>query len=162
MADSSDVRLAKLYQSLVSVIVISVLLGSLLYYSLGLSSSVDEVVKDKALDEFQRTSMQVHAKWLAKKQRKITLTKVDDSLKKIGAVDFVVNSAGWPVEVISETEQERCASLFFHLQGKQRWPAFSAQQVHHDGIVKECAYYLNDVLWFTFDLQTGTLSINNN
>lgn len=162
MTDSSDVRLAKLYQSLVSVIVISVLMGSLLYYGLGLSTSVDEVIKDKAFDEFQRSVMQVRAKWLAKKQSKVTLAKVDDDLKQIGSVDFIVNSAGWPVDVLANSEQKPCAKLFFHLQGKQRWPAFSARQVDDGGVIQECEFYLHEVQWFKFDLQTGKLTKSNN
>ena len=157
-----DTRFATLFQLVISVIVIVILFGTLIYYGTGLSSSVDSLSKDRAVDEFQRTVAQVRAKWLAKKQHVIELAKVDDQLQHLDSVRFTVNQFGWPVGVVSVADESACQALFYHLQAKQTWPSLSVTENEQNGRIQECKYYLDERLWFSFDTETGKLRLNNN
>lgn len=157
-----DTRFATLFQLVISVIVIVILLGTLIYYGTGLSSSVDTLSKDRAVDEFQRTAAQVRAKWLAKKQNVIELAKVDDQLQHLDSVRFAVNQFGWPVAVVSAADESACEALFYHLQAKQTWPTLKVVQNPLNGRIQKCEYYLHERLWFSFDTGTGKLRVNNN
>ena len=162
MAQHGDTRFATLYQLVISVIVIAILLGTLIYYGTSLSSSVDTLTKDRAVDEFQRTAAQVRAKWLAKKQNVIELAKVNDQLQHLASVRFTVNQFGWPTGVLSAERESACNMLFYHLQAKQAWPSLRVTQVEENSQILECEYYLHERLWFTFDTETGKLRLNNN
>ncbi|MFY8273755.1 hypothetical protein AAEU32_06480 [Pseudoalteromonas sp. SSDWG2] len=153
-------QLGGVYQMLISIGIISILIGVALHYGVGLSASVSELKQEKALTEFQYTVMQVRAKWMAKKQSVIRLAIVNEDMEAVGEAVFHVNDFGWPVDTLKQTEQTQCKRLFLNVQSEKEWPQLSARADGQGLTITRCYYSLGKTPWFAFNFNNGAISVD--
>ena len=150
-------RLSRVYQLLISGLLICVFIGFFIYYISQLFNTVNDVNLHKAVAEFHHSAVAIHGKWLAHKQDTITLEQVSAQMQVVGQQQFVVNRFGWPTGL--EGDGAPCQGLFARMQGQGNLAGVSVKPVWAGQALVGCEFLFNERAWFRFDVHTGQVAV---
>ncbi len=158
--EPSDSRLSRLFQRILSFVLIAVFISIFIHYAIEFLSVIGTLNRNKVGVEFQQTVNEAHAAWLHKRENTITLRKLNTQMEKGDSITFRMNAVGWPVAV-ADSELEPCRALYTHLQS-ERWDReMSSQVMELDEGERGCQFGFAGRPWFFYSFSNGSLRFAN-
>ena len=105
----------------IAVVVLVVFVGSAGRYFTEVFDSAEITEAQAAIGGYAAAVIQVHKSWLVQgKPKRVMLRGLDDFGRPANDWIFIMNSHGWPINVIDGDEKPDCRALWYALQKNTR------------------------------------------
>jgi len=152
----------KLFYLTLFILLIIVFFGYFSRYLVDFLDSIDKVADNQSTAEFSQSVSEIHGKWLGAKHAIITLQLLESlDLKSKGEVSFVVNEAGWPINLSQDGKaqvkaQIDCKALWLNMQSQEVLKALRIVPMFgKKNNVTGCIYFRGKNRLFEYHLTNG-------
>jgi hypothetical protein len=148
-----------IFYAVVFALLLSVFFGYFAKHLVVFLTSVDKVVQQKSVLEFQQSINQVHAKWLSEKGEVVTLSLVENiNLQQQGRLAVTVNHLGWPIGIVNNQEESKnCRLLWDYFQSHSSDKVRVVELMNSDDKATGCGYFNADEPLFEYLFHQGKI-----